>query len=158
MLIAERNGQVIEFDPKFRFIGTMNPPEKGYEGRVKLSKAFRSRVSEIYVPNLDSKEEFEEIMVAKGNKNDIPAPLMEKLVELHSWIIDYIKVNQLKNLEKEFSMRQLNDVFHHIKTFTGENESLIKSMLDGIENNFASRFSEQKHRDEVMNEARRLLK
>ena len=160
ILLPERGGQRVEFHEKFKFLGTMNPVKRGYAGRHKLSRAFRSRVSEYYVDNLDQPDELKEISSQRGGMKDVSDDLTDALVDLQEWILNEIKDENLAKGERikfEFSIRQINNVIDHVLHFTGHNESLKESLLQGVENNYAAKFPNLDDQKKIMAKAEEMF-
>jgi midasin (ATPase involved in ribosome maturation) len=88
IVLSEKEGEEIRLHPDARILAAMNPPTKRYAGRKKLSKALMNRMTPIYVPDLDGRDEQLEIISALGSKAKVPEPVSEALINLHHWAVD----------------------------------------------------------------------
>lgn len=111
LVLAERGGEEVKFDPGFRFVAAFNPVKMQYAGRRPLSMAMQNRLSVQYVPDLDDKQEFLQIFAQIAKSEGIPEQVMKTLVELHFWVKENYKSGVLADSKvfqgEVFSIRQL---------------------------------------------------
>ncbi len=143
LVLAEREGDEIRMHPQFRFVAAMNPPTKEYGGRNKLSVAMQNRLTQIYVPDLNSPEEQKEILRAIGARKGVPEAVADALVDLHHWVADGYERGKLgKELREqnrpELSIRQLLNALDLVAYFE-ESKGLGDAFLLAVEVYYASR-------------------
>ncbi len=143
LVLAEREGDEIRMHPQFRFIAAMNPPTKEYGGRNKLSVAMQNRLTQIYVPDLNSPEEQKEILRAIGARSGVPEPVADALVDLQHWAVGAYQDGTLgRDLREqnrpELSIRQLLNALDLVAYFK-KTKGLSDAFMLAVEVYYASR-------------------
>jgi MoxR-like ATPase len=135
IVLAEKDGDEVKLDPHFKLIWAMNPPDKRYPGGNKLSKAFTNRVTPLWVPPLETRDDVAPIALHAGKRLGLDRAVVESMLDLHYWVKQRYADNKLgkdlRELDKpDFSLRDVLEALNataDATTFTTVRDAFQKA-------------------------------
>lgn len=155
--LAERGGEQVKFDPKFKFVAAFNPPKRHYVGRKPLSLAMQGRLSIQHVPDLEGYGEHLEIFRALGHKNGLSRKISETLVKLHFWVKQNQAKDDLDCSEKVFSIRQLVYAMKAVAVLKDDDLSESDAFLYASDTYYVSPFEDLETREKIQQKTKELI-